>query len=383
MTNDQAALADRRLRAAGDGFELAALRRLRPQPARSGRPRPARRVPGAAVLAARRRPERRAACGCSGRRRTSTRPGRWSIGRGQKAPGGRPTRRPGDGWRCPGCRRTACIGLTSTDLEPGSSLPYRVRRGGEVVFTAEARAPRRPASPIASWSSATAGRARPSRRPSPTRRYRARPDFLLIAGDIVYTRGRISEYREKFWPVYNADVASPRSGRRCCARRSSSPRRATTTRPARDLGKYPDGLAYFYYWDQPLNGPIGPGGRAARPAPAPGPRRTARRSWQPPGRPTRGWRTSRSTTATPTGRSSTPTPTSTGPTPSSGRGSRATWPPPRTPPGGSSPSTIRRSTRRGPTSATSRCGSWPTSSRRARSTSSSPGTSTTTSGRTP
>ncbi len=28
----------------------------------------------------------------------------------------------------------------------------------------------------------------------------------------------------------------------------------------RDLGQYPDGLAYFYYWDQPQNGPIGPEG---------------------------------------------------------------------------------------------------------------------------
>ena len=39
----------------------------------------------------------------------------------------------------------------------------------------------------------------------------ARPDFLMITGDIVYSRGRISEYREKFWPAYNADrIAAPR-----------------------------------------------------------------------------------------------------------------------------------------------------------------------------
>ena len=29
------------------------------------------------------------------------------------------------------------------------------------------------------------------------------------------------------------------------------------TSASRDLGKDPDGLAYFYYWLQPLNGPIG------------------------------------------------------------------------------------------------------------------------------
>ena len=42
--------------------------------------------------------------------------------------------------------------------------------------------------------------------------YLAHPDFLMITGDIVYGRGRISEYREKFWPVYNADEASPLVG---------------------------------------------------------------------------------------------------------------------------------------------------------------------------
>jgi hypothetical protein len=37
----------------------------------------------------------------------------------------------------------------------------------------------------------------------------ARPDFVMITGDIVYARGRISEYHEKFWPVHNAaDEAS-------------------------------------------------------------------------------------------------------------------------------------------------------------------------------
>jgi hypothetical protein len=33
----------------------------------------------------------------------------------------------------------------------------------------------------------------------------------------------------------------------------------------RDLEKYPDGLAYFLYWDQPLNGPLGTAGAANTP----------------------------------------------------------------------------------------------------------------------
>ena len=42
--------------------------------------------------------------------------------------------------------------------------------------------------------------------------YQWHPDFVMITGDIVYDRGRISEYREKYWPIYNADEASPALG---------------------------------------------------------------------------------------------------------------------------------------------------------------------------
>ena len=44
------------------------------------------------------------------------------------------------------------------------------------------------------------------------RAFEARPDFIMIPGDIVYEVGRIADYREKFWPVYNADEPSPSAG---------------------------------------------------------------------------------------------------------------------------------------------------------------------------
>ncbi len=62
----------------------------------------------------------------------------------------------------------------------------------------------------------------------------------MITGDIVYGKGLISEYRENFWPIYNADEPSPGSGgARCCARPSSSPRRATMTSPLATWGRTP------------------------------------------------------------------------------------------------------------------------------------------------
>ncbi len=270
---------------------------------------------------------------------------------------------------------------TLRGLEPGGAFAYRVRRGGELVFSADGRAPKATGQPyrFAVFGDCAAGTA--EQKAVAYQTYLARPDFVLIAGDIVYTRGRISEYREKFWPVYNSDAAALTAG---------APLLRSTLFVAapgnHDLGDSRPGQVPRRPGLFPLLGPAaqradGPGGRPARPE--------ARRARGDPGglppggrtRPIPAWRTSRSTTATPTGRSSTPTPMLTGPTRTSAPGSSATWPPPATPPGDSSPSTILRSTPPGPISATSGCACWPRSSRPAGSTSSGAGTFITTSAR--
>src|SRR5262249_31229676 len=96
--------------------------------------------------------------------------------------------------------------------------------------------------------------------------YQARPDFVFITGDIVYGRGLISEYREKFFPVYNAEKASPLIGAplTCSTLFLAAPGNHDIERP--DLEKNSDALAYFYYWAQPLNGPLGTVGTANPPA---------------------------------------------------------------------------------------------------------------------
>jgi acid phosphatase type 7 len=143
------------------------------------------------------------------------------------------------------------------DLGPGPSFEYRVRRDGEVVFTAEGRTPKAAGQPYRFVVFGDGGAGTAEERAVAYEAHRARPDFLLIAGDIVYTRGRIREYREKFWPVYDADVASPEAGAPLLRSTLVIAAPGNHDVVARDLGQYPDGLAYFLYWDQPLNGPIG------------------------------------------------------------------------------------------------------------------------------
>src|SRR5205823_7316338 len=113
-------------------------------------------------------------------------------------------------------------------------------------------------------------------RPIAYQAYVARPDFLLITGDIVYDRGRIAQYRDNFWPVYNADAATPEVGAPLLRSTLFLAAPGNHDIAARDLGKSPDGLAYFLYWDQPLNGPLGhEGGPLVPPLAAPAAHRRA------------------------------------------------------------------------------------------------------------
>ena len=85
--------------------------------------------------------------------------------------------------------------------------------------------------------------------------YLQKPQFVLITGDNVYQRGRASEYLKNYFPYFNATEASPAKG---APLMSSVPFYVAVGNHdvgAADLDTYPDGLAYFYYSDLPLNAP--------------------------------------------------------------------------------------------------------------------------------
>src|SRR5262249_43339333 len=142
-------------------------------------------------------------------------------------------------------------------LVPGGEFAYQVRRGGQFLLAAGGRAPKAANQPyrFVAFGDCAAGTA--EQKAVAYRAYLARPDFIVIPGDIVYSRGRITEYRELFWPVYNADEASPVAGAPLLRSTLFVAAPGNHDIAGRDLGKYPDGLAYFLYWDQPRNGPLG------------------------------------------------------------------------------------------------------------------------------
>ena len=142
-----------------------------------------------------------------------------------------------------------------TRLPPGSEFTYQIRKGNDVVFSASAKARKSAGQPYRFVAVGDIAQGSPAQKTIAERIVLEKPDFMMVTGDIVYGQGRVSEYRDRYWPVYNADETSPSIGGPLL--------RSTLTLAApgnhdvanRNLGRYPDGLAYFLYWDQPLNGP--------------------------------------------------------------------------------------------------------------------------------
>ncbi len=149
-------------------------------------------------------------------------------------------------------------------LIPGSIFNYRVSKNGKVVFTAEAKALKSAEQPYRMVVSGDMGAGTKEAIQIAKGIYTSNPDLIAIAGDIVYSNGLIREYKTKFWPIYNAEkvdsVGVPLM--------STIPFVAAVGNhdaDTRDLDRFPDALAYYHFWDQPLNGPVGKEGGAIVP----------------------------------------------------------------------------------------------------------------------
>jgi hypothetical protein len=89
--------------------------------------------------------------------------------------------------------------------------------------------------------------------------YQARPDFVMNAGDNVYNSGLDGEYARYFFPVYNADTASPATGApllrsvpfyTVLANHDLNALEQTVA----DFDGSPDGLGYYTAMHLPANG---------------------------------------------------------------------------------------------------------------------------------
>jgi hypothetical protein len=194
---------------------------------------------------------------------------------------------PGRSWQAasaPSARRIAVAGIephrvyyiTLTGLQPGEAFTYRVSRGDAAAFESQARAPKASHQPYRFAVFGDGGANTPEEAAIAYRTFLSKPDLVMITGDIVYGKGLASEYRENYWPIYNSDSASPTEGAPLLRSTLVVAAPGNHDIASRDLDKTPDGLAYFYYWVQPLNGPTGQeGGPLVAPIVGSGPARKA------------------------------------------------------------------------------------------------------------
>jgi predicted phosphodiesterase len=142
-----------------------------------------------------------------------------------------------------------------TRLQPGREFEYRISKNADVVFSArgKARAARNQRYRFAVTGDTGANTAQEKR--IVYQMARAEPDFVAIAGDIVYSSGRMREYREKFFPFYNADSAGPETGAPLIRSRVLFGAMGNHDAGSGDLDRDPDGQAYFLTWAFPMNGP--------------------------------------------------------------------------------------------------------------------------------
>jgi len=148
-----------------------------------------------------------------------------------------------------------------TGLLPGQPFAYRILFNGKEVFAAEGQAPKSDGQAFRFVAMGDIGAETPDQKALAERVYLMKPDYVVVPGDIVYDYGRIAEYNTRFWPIYNADNANAEGAP---IMRSIPFIAAVGNHDAdsRDLDKTPDALAYYMFWDQPLNGPLGKEGGA-------------------------------------------------------------------------------------------------------------------------
>jgi hypothetical protein len=150
-----------------------------------------------------------------------------------------------------------------TGLSLGRKYYYRVQENGQTIAEgyATTRTPRGHKIRLVAFGDNSAGTA--SDHAIAYYAYQARPDFVMNTGDNVYERGLDHEYSRYFFPVYNADVASPATGAPLLRSvpfytviaNHDVPYHHSDSRFVADFNAHRDSLAYYTAMHMPLNGP--------------------------------------------------------------------------------------------------------------------------------
>jgi acid phosphatase type 7 len=154
---------------------------------------------------------------------------------------------------------------TINGLTPGKPFEYRVLKNGDEVFKEKAMARKHEHQSFRFVAFGDMGANSEGQKKVAFQIYQNKPDFTVFLGDIVYFNGLLTEYYEKFFPIYTTPTPSPQTGAPILSESTcfgvmgnhdialSDPK----CKDGIDLNKYGDnGLAFYKVWSEPLNGPL-------------------------------------------------------------------------------------------------------------------------------
>jgi predicted MPP superfamily phosphohydrolase len=150
---------------------------------------------------------------------------------------------------------------TLAELAPGTRFEYRVLRDGIELFSARATAPKRRNQRHRVVLFGDLADGEPGSARVANQALSLGPDLVVLAGDLVYEKGRISDYHRKLFPAFNSSKGkgAPLMASTICAAVVGNHDIGTPRpREVSESGQLPDLLAYFQYWSHPANGPALP-----------------------------------------------------------------------------------------------------------------------------
>lgn len=133
-----------------------------------------------------------------------------------------------------------------TSLVPGEEFHYRLLKGGKPVFDATGRARKSAGQPFRFALFGDCGEGTLAENAIAYQTSLAKPDFIFIPGDIVYGSGRISEYRQRFFPNYSAEEPSAKNGAPLLQSIPFIAAPGNHDTALNNFLRYPDSLAYFF-----------------------------------------------------------------------------------------------------------------------------------------
>ncbi len=148
------------------------------------------------------------------------------------------------------------------NLIPGERFAYKLMENGHQVFSGEATARKNHDQAFRFALFGDTGADTIPERKIVYQTYLHKPDFLVIAGDIVYSFGCLSEYLAKFFPIFSNDKVSAQSGAPLLQSTIALPVLGNhdiaygDNKAGINLDKLRDALAFYEVWSAPLNGPL-------------------------------------------------------------------------------------------------------------------------------